>query len=762
MGAEVELLAATAFGLEAVVVRELAGMGMVGKAVSTGRVLFRGGAGAICAANLRLRAADRVLLRVGEFGAGDFGELFEGVRGLAWEEWLGRDACFPVSGRSVKSRLSSVPACQRIVKKAIVERLRAAHGVVELPETGARFGVEVSLLEDRATLTIDTSGAGLHKRGYRTSVGEAGLKETLAAGLVLLSAWRPGRALIDPFCGTGTICIEAALIGLNRAPGLKRRFDAEAWPALARSLWEEAREAARAGERGELEQPIAGYDIDEEALRFAGAHARKAGVAGAVRFERRDFLELASELEHGCIVTNPPYGARMGESEEVEALYRSFPTVLRRLPTWSHHVLTARADFERVVGQEATRRRKLFNAQIECTYYQFLGPKPPHMRRGRGEEAREGLVTALGGSEAGDGVGDGVGGSVGRPGGSAAARGGNRSEGAGGLGAGEAPAFGGLRERDEAELALFERTLVNCVRHRRRYAARGITCYRVYERDMPDVPLVIDRYEDRVHVFEHEREHGRTPAQHADWLDRCRDIVARVMGVEKVYMKTRLRQRGLRQHEKLGESGEFFTVREGGLSFLVNLADYTDTGLFLDHRATRGMVRREAKGRRFLNLFCYTGSFTVYAAAGGAAGTTSVDLSRTYLEWAKRNMSINGFTGFTGREHRYVRSDVAAFLRGHERGAHYDLAVVDPPTFSNSTATEEDWEVQRSHGEVLGLVMGLMSPGGVVYFSTNSRRFRLAEELGAFLPREISNRTVPEDFRNRRVHRCWRMVAGGG
>jgi 23S rRNA G2069 N7-methylase RlmK/C1962 C5-methylase RlmI len=253
-----------------------------------------------------------------------------------------------------------------------------------------------------------------------------------------------------------------------------------------------------------------------------------------------------------------------------------------------------------------------------------------------------------------------------------------------------------MRERDRREIEQFRATLANNVRHLRRYPSRGITCYRVYEKDSPDVPLVIDRYEDRVHVFEYEREHSRNAAQQGDWLDSCRDVIAEVMQTPKehVYMKMRLRQRGLRQHERLGDSNETFEVQEDGLRFLVNLNDYTDTGLFLDHRLTRQMVRKQAAGKRFLNLFCYTGSFTVYAAAGGAASTSSVDLSYTYLDWAHANLDLNGLDG---PQHRYMRSDIRRWLRDHPVGPHYDLAIVDPPTFSNSKSTEEDWDVLRDH-----------------------------------------------------------------
>jgi 23S rRNA (guanine2445-N2)-methyltransferase / 23S rRNA (guanine2069-N7)-methyltransferase len=322
-----------------------------------------------------------------------------------------------------------------------------------------------------------------------------------------------------------------------------------------------------------------------------------------------------------------------------------------------------------------------------------------------------------------------------------------------------------LRERDVRELEDFRARLAKNAQHLRKYPARGVTCYRVYERDCPDVPLIVDVYEGRVHIAEYEREHSRTLAQQADWWDAVRRIAAEVLGAraEHVYTKEKRRQRGLSQHEKQGESGESYLVTENGLKFEVNLRDFMDTGLFLDHRLTRKMVGEQAKGKRLLNLFCYTGAFTVYAAAAGAKSTVSVDLSNTYLDWAERNLRHNGLWG---AQHTFVRDDVMEFLARQPRprpGMGFDLAVVDPPTFSNSKSTEIDWEVAQTHPELLRTLVPLMEPGGVVYFSTNYRRFKLNEDVMAELGlawREISKQTVPPEYRNERIHRCWRMVVG--
>src|SRR5688572_23169699 len=314
---------------------------------------------------------------MGTFPAADFGSLFDSTAALPWERWVPNDAEFPVQGRSHRSQLSSVPACQRIVKRAIVKRLQQAYHAEHLPETGPLCSIEISLRDDVAMLTLDTTGVGLHKRGYRRLVGEAQLRETLAATLVQLSFWRPGRVLADPFCGTGTIPIEAALIGRKIAPGLGRDFVAETWPMLDARNWRIAREEARDLIRPALSERLLGYDIDPEALSLARYHAEQAGVATDIHWQERPFAGLRAKAEYGCIITNPPYGERMGVDVEIEQLYKTFPLILRRLPTWSHYILSSRPDLEALVGQTADRRRKLYNGPIECTYYQFHGPRPP-------------------------------------------------------------------------------------------------------------------------------------------------------------------------------------------------------------------------------------------------------------------------------------------------------------------------------------------------------------------------------------------------
>jgi 23S rRNA G2069 N7-methylase RlmK/C1962 C5-methylase RlmI len=318
------------------------------------------------------------------------------------------------------------------------------------------------------------------------------------------------------------------------------------------------------------------------------------------------------------------------------------------------------------------------------------------------------------------------------------------------------PAFGGLTRKAHEQSELFRVRLTKRAKHLRRWPTKlGITCYRLYERDIPEVPLIVDRYDDCLHIGEYARPHDRTPAEHADWLELMTRTAGEALGVpaKNVFLKRRQRQRGPSQYERVAAQGRTIDAHEGGLTFRVNLSDYLDTGLFLDHRITREMVRRQAAGKRFLNLFGYTGAFSVYAAAGGAESTATVDLSNTYLDWARENMRLNGFAGDA---HQFVRADAMEFLSHRVRKNAYDLAVVDPPTFSNSKQLERFWDIQRDHAELLRRLLPWMSPGGTIFFSTNFRRFKLAAaEVPGVAFREISRQTVPPDFRNRRIHRCW-------
>lgn len=377
----VDLIATATFGLEAVVAQEVKALGYKDLVTENARVTYRADLEAICRSNLWLRSADRVLVRMGEFPARSFEELFEKTKAIPWSDWLPENANFPVEGKSIRSQLFSVPDCQAIVKKAVVESLKKRYRREWFEETGPRYTIEVALLKDVATLTLDTSGAGLHKRGYRRLSSAAPLKETLAAALVYLSRWQSSQTLADPLCGSGTIPIEAALIGLNAAPGLHREFAAEHWPVIPASLWSRAREEARDCLRKELSLSIRGTDIDAEVLSLARYHAKLAGVEGRIHWQQAPVADFRTRQKYGCIICNPPYGQRMEDNRAVERLYREMGNVFKSLDTWSFFILTAHDGFEKHFGRRASRNRKLYNGRIQCYYYQYPGPRPPGPNR---------------------------------------------------------------------------------------------------------------------------------------------------------------------------------------------------------------------------------------------------------------------------------------------------------------------------------------------------------------------------------------------
>ena len=801
------LIASTAFGLEAVVARELSGTlsdaAALAKAVQdvaigrAGQVTFEGNWDAVALANLHLRCADRVAIEIAKFPCKDFDALFDTIRAIDWSRWISPDGKIDVKAKSLQSGLSSVPAIQRAAKRAIVDNMLAKHGGTTLPESGPAYRIDVNLFRDEAIVTLDTTGRSLHRRGYRIDVGGAALKETLAAALVLLSFWKRDRPLADPFCGSGTIAIEAAMIGRNIAPGKARPFAFESWmddPSMLADL----RASAVGDEQPRLNQRLSASDVDAKVLRAARDNAERAGVLDDLHIQHAAAKEFRSSRRFGCLITNPPYGRRLTASPaslgarppaaprsrstssgsgakygmspqqrgrppaaanshpddrrggrwkpsidpELRQVYRDLVDVFRRLPTWSHYVFTAVQEFESIVDKPADRRRKLYNGRIECTYFQYHGPKPVLETREIESPAKVARQPSSG--EPPEDSPE----KVSQP----------RTTTVHLLHAEGEPAFGALGPEAKRQSDEFANRLRKRARHLRRYPSRrDIHCYRIYDRDVPEVPLVIDRYEEHLHVTEYFRPHERDLAAHANWLEQMVAVAGEALDVpaEKVHFKSRGRQKGLTQHEKFSETGRRMQVREGGLKFWVNLDDYIDTGLFLDHRVTRSMVRDAVKGQRLLNVFGYTGSFSVYAADGAARETLTVDLSHTYCDWARDNLKLNGFSL---DQHRVRCQDVRQFVSDYS-GPAFDVMVVDPPTFSNSKKTDQDWEVHKHATSLLRDLLTHLVDGGKIFFSSNFRRIKFdPAELPLSAHREISRQTVPEDFRDKRVHRCWLLT----
>lgn len=374
---KLEIIASTTFGLEAASRREIEKLGYKILKTEDGKVTFLGDERAVVRANLWLRTADRVQIKMAEFMAYEFEDLFQQIKGIPWEHWIPVNGKFIVNGSSVKSKLSSVPACQSVAEKAVIERLKETYGIDYFEKSGALYDIKITLLKDRVTVTLDTTGPGLHKRGYRQHSVEAPIKETLAAAMIELSFWREDRILADPCCGSGTIPIEAAMIGKNIAPGLSRSFASEEWEAIPGNLWKEERKKAFNAINNDVQLKIFGSDINPQAVKAARLNAEEAGVDDCIKFYTADVSALRTKSERGVLITNPPYGQRIGDQEAIDKIYQSYSRFFKENPTWSLFVITADKTIEKkAMGRPAERRRKLYNGRLEVCYYQFHGEKP--------------------------------------------------------------------------------------------------------------------------------------------------------------------------------------------------------------------------------------------------------------------------------------------------------------------------------------------------------------------------------------------------
>ncbi len=368
---EYNLIATATFGLEGILAKELRALGYEDVKTDTSKVCFTGDEMDIAIANIHLRTADRVLIKMAEFEAKTFEELFQGTKKVNWSKIIPVNGVMHVTGKSVKSLLHSVPDCQSIVKKAIITSMSEAYGISEFKENGPVYKIEVAILKDKVTLTIDTSGQGLHKRGYRENSGAAPLKETLAAAIVLQSRYQKEYKLVDPFCGSGTILIEAAMIMNNIAPGLNREFACESWPSIPDYIFKQVREGAKKAQKN-YPLKLYGYDVDTWVLRTAENNAYKAGVKDFIQFEKRDARDFKESEEYGFVITNPPYGERLGEKEEIEKLYKKFKLVMEQHNKWEFNILTSYEQFEKIIDMKAEKNRKLYNGKLKCYYYQYM------------------------------------------------------------------------------------------------------------------------------------------------------------------------------------------------------------------------------------------------------------------------------------------------------------------------------------------------------------------------------------------------------
>ncbi len=721
--------ATAARNLETLLADELRGLDIPEVVETRAGVRFGGGLAAAYRVLLWSRIANRVLMPLAEFPAEDAEALYDGVRTIDWSAHLGPEQTLAVHTEAARSGITHGRFAALKIKDAIVDQLRERTGRrPNVDPTRPDIQLHCQLFRDQATLSLDLAGDSLHRRGWGERRSAASLKETLAAAVLLRAGWpdlaEAGGAFLDPMCGAGTLPIEAALIAADIAPGIDRRYWGFAgWRGHDRSAWarllDEADERRDAGLARLGNGRIRGYDRDPSAVAAALANVGAAGLAGIVHIERRELTDCGPvrDGERGLLVVNPPYGERLGADEDLGMLYARLGAVLReRFDGWRAAVLTGNPELGKRMGLRAKRFHALYNGPLPCRLLHFDVAAAAHVS--------------------------------------------------------DHPRPLPVEERGPGAEMLANRLRKNRKALGKWLRQEAISCWRLYDADLPEYALAVDCY----HLEPTPADPSREPRPVAvvqeyaappsidprDARRRLREaigVIAEVLELpaQDLYFKVRQQQKGADQYGRLADTGRFHEVREDGLRLLVNLEDYLDTGLFLDHRETRRLLRRLAPGGHFLNLFGYTGVASCQAAAGGARSTTTVDMSRTYCDWARRNLSLNGFIG---RDHEIIQADCLSWLRNARAwGGHFDLIFIDPPSFSSSKRMQGTFDVQRDHVDLLFDAMELLADGGELIFSNNLRRFRLDRDaLSDLIIDDITAETIPRDFaRNPRIHNCWRM-----
>lgn len=712
------LFASCPKGVESLLAEELRGVGATEVAETVAGVSFSGKLEVAYNACLWSRLASRVLLRIGEVVSSDKHALYRGIQSFDWDEHLDQGSSVRVDFNGSTPDITHTRFGSQFVKDAIVDQLRDRHGWrPSVDNVKPDLRINVYARGDKTFVAIDLSGQSLHERGYRLEAGEAPLKENLAAAILYRAGWpelaKQGRTLLDPMCGSGTFLIEGAMMAADIAPGLLRvRFGFYKWMGHIPKIWlavlEEARERRAAG-LAVINTTIIGYEGGAKMVGRARANIHRAGLGKLIAVKQQELarLKVDPEIQTGLVVANPPYGERMGDEASLVYLYKHFGEKIKQhMPGWQAAIFTSSQALARSLRMGPKKSYTLFNGGLSCKLFLYDVRERQTDQPASQQKNSHGIVANT-----------------------------FKARTAGG------EMFANRLKKNLKQLGKWARK-------------ENIDCYRLYDADMPEYAVAIDLYRDWVHVQEYAAPKSIDEAKAHQRLLEALEVIPGVLGVSEnhVVFKRRERQSGKRQYEKFEQLGEMLEVREGECRLLVNLKDYLDTGLFLDHRKIRLRIAREAPGKDFLNLFCYTGTATVHAAVGGASSTTSVDLSNTYLGWGRKNLALNGLVD---RKHRLEQADCLQWLKQDTR--NYDLIFMDPPTFSNSKRMRGIFDVQEAHVELIECAMARLKAGGELYFSNNFQRFRLAKELEQeFSVEEITAFTIDRDFQRRRgIHRCW-------
>ncbi|MTC24855.1 bifunctional 23S rRNA (guanine(2069)-N(7))-methyltransferase RlmK/23S rRNA (guanine(2445)-N(2))-methyltransferase RlmL [Providencia sp. PROV188] len=693
------LFASTARGLEELLKTELEALGASQCKVAQGGVYFQADDRVMYQSLLWSRLASRILLPLNDFDVYSDLDLYLGVQAIDWSEIFDVNDTFVVhfTGTNEEIRNSQYGALK--VKDAIVDSfVRKLDQRPNVARQEADIRINVYLNKERASVALDLSGDSLHIRGYRDLAGQAPLKETLAAAIISRSGWQKNTPMVDPMCGSGTLLIEAAMIAADRAPGLYRQhWGFNAWLKHNPELWREVVTEAQVRFRQGLKDTTSrfyGFDIDKRVLDMARANARRAGLQDLITFNHGDAAALENPVKtdiKGTIISNPPYGERLESEPALIALHSQFGRIVKaRFPGWRLSIFSASPELLSCLQLRSEREFKAKNGPLDCVQKNYQLAETPSE-----------TIAEI------------------------------------------SPDFANRLRKNQKKLTKWAKQ-------------QGVDCYRLYDADLPEYNVAVDIYGDKVVIQEY------APPKTVDERkarQRLFDVITATMNVleltsNQLVLKTRQRQKGKQQYEKLAQKDDFFLVNEYNAKLLVNLTDYLDTGLFLDHRIARRMLGEMSRGKDFLNLFCYTGTATVHAGLGGAKSTTSVDMSRTYLEWAEKNLQANQLTG---RQHRLMQADCLNWLANTDE--QFDLIFIDPPTFSNSKRMDGTFDVQRDHVQLITHLKRMLRRGGTVMFSNNKRGFKMdleaLTELG-LKAQEITAKTLSEDFaRNRQIHNCW-------
>lgn len=712
-----QFFATAALGMEPLLAAELIELGVGDVKEERAGVSFVGDLTSAYRLCLWSRLASRILMPLATFAASDTDLLYAEVQKIDWSAHLTNASTFAVDCTTIRSQINHTRYGALRVKDAIVDQFRERTGErpsISVERPGLR--INLHLFKDQATLSLDLAGDSLHRRGYRIDGVHAPLKENLATAILVRGGWAEivaqGGALVDPMCGSGTLPLEAGLIATDTAPGLLRDyFGFFGWLQHDEDIWQELRQEALARQQAGMARklpPIVGYDGDNRAVNAAWQHARNAGLDKIIHFEKRTLREFTvpAGARTGLLVANPPYGERLGEESQLPPLYNLLgEKMASQCAGWKAAVITSNPQLGRSIGLRAGKINVLYNGALKCQLLQFdLDPQ----NRWQSLEA----------------------------------------------GAGRA-----IKKDLSPGAEMFANRLRKNLKKLQKWAKKEqLDCYRLYDADLPEYAVAVDIYGDEVHLQEYRAPKDIDPRKAAVRLQEVQEALPQVLDISptKIHLKVREQQKGKQQYEKQSRRGILKEVQEGNCRFLVNLTDYLDTGLFLDHRPIRQLVQRMADGTRFLNLFAYTGAATVHALMGGAAKTTTVDMSRTYLEWARQNIELNDFHP---QREELIQADCLTWLDGAltARAGSFELIFLDPPTFSNSKSMTGTFDIQRDHVELISKVVNLLAPGGTLIFSNNLRNFKLdVEALPNLQIENLGSKMIPLDYeRNPRIHGCW-------